>query len=264
MIRSVGFVLIFSLAVMCTAAAQTNSAVVTGSEHLLLRRGPGAQFAPFATLTNGTTVEVQELQGKWARVVTAGGQVGYVKSNYLALHGEKPRHTPARSVTAATPARSHTPAHSVTPAAPAATPDRAALAALEERNRELEAEIQRLRDDLAAAEAGAAATPGPVVTLAPAAGTPAASEPGNLSGGEPLQAELRRLTALVEALQTRLDERPPDPAPPLPLGAPFQEPPRAVSPAAVLLGIGGLGVGWIMGSMLGRREDRSRRPRVRF
>jgi uncharacterized protein YraI len=249
MIRSVGVALIFSLAVMyaAAAAAQTNSAVVTGTEGLLLRRGPGAQFAPFATLASGTTVEVQEMRGEWARVVTAGGQVGYVKSNYLTLHGEKSRHTPARSVT---------------PAVPAATPAHAALATLEERNRDLEAEIQRLRDNLAAAEARAAATP--VATLAPTAGIPATSEPGNLTGSEPLQAELHRLTALVEALQTRLDERTPDPAPPLPLGAPFQEPPRAVSPAAVLLGIGGLGVGWIMGSMLGRREDRGRRSRVRF
>ena len=271
MIRSIGLVLIlFSVAVVCagSAGAQTSSALVTGSELVLLRRGPGTQFPPFATLMRGTTVEVQEVQGQWVRVVTAGGQVGYIKRNYLALHGEKPRNTPARGLTPATPAHAltlTTPAPGATPDAPAATPERAALAAMEERNRQLEAEVQSLRDSLAVAQALNVAPPISVATLAPAAGISAPSDFGELTSSEPVQAELRRLTAVVEELRARLGERTPDPTPllPPPLGAPVHEPPRAVSPAAVLLGIGGLGVGWIMGSMLGRREERRRRLRIR-
>src|SRR5437870_3286473 len=58
--------------------AQSGTAVVTGADRVFVRRGPGSEFAPFATVDKGSTVEVRSVQGEWALIVTAGGQSGYV------------------------------------------------------------------------------------------------------------------------------------------------------------------------------------------
>src|SRR5579862_7107522 len=76
------------------AHAQSGSAVIVGVERLYVRRGPGAEFPPFATLTKGDTVEVQEMQGEWARIVTGSGLSGYVRSNFLILPGEHRKPAP--------------------------------------------------------------------------------------------------------------------------------------------------------------------------
>ena len=41
------------------AAAQSNTAVVTGTQRVFVRRGAGTEFPAFATLERGSVVEVQ-------------------------------------------------------------------------------------------------------------------------------------------------------------------------------------------------------------
>jgi len=211
---------------------------VTGSARVHIRRGPGTEFPALATLTMGTTLEVQEMNGEWARVLTPGGQVGYVNSNFLALPGET-----------STAERESPPATPVAPAESPAPQESAALRGLNEQNKALGAEIRRLQDELAAIKNR------PDPTLAPA--PPAADN-------EKLQPELARLTSAVEALQRRLDS-----APANEVGAPLSSSPidgtaHVLSPTALLLGISGLVVGWLMGRAYGRRQERTRRSRVRF
>ena len=41
----------------------SSTVVVTGTKRVLVRRGPGTGFPPFAALTNGSAVEVLEMRG---------------------------------------------------------------------------------------------------------------------------------------------------------------------------------------------------------
>jgi uncharacterized protein YgiM (DUF1202 family) len=224
-----------------SAWAQTNPAVVAGAEHVFIRRGPGTEFPPFATLMEGSTVEIQEMHGEWARILTASGQSGYVKSNFLALPGEE------RAPSATAPPR---------PVPPAATPGRSQAAAVQElteENKNLTAQVGQLQEELAALKARAEVTPTSVATVGPVA-----------VDADKLHTDLARLTAAVEQLQKRLDVEPPrvnvSPLPNLPVDASV----RVVTSTAILLAAIGLCVGWLLGNAFGRRQERGRRPRVRL
>jgi len=231
------------------AWAEDEASVTVGVERLYVRRGPGTEFPPFATLTKGDTVEVQEMQGEWARIVTGSGQTGYVRSTFLIAPGEREKVAPATP--AAHPTNSPA-AHAA--ATPVATPESAALRAAGERTRTLEAEVRTLQQQLAElqrkGESKATAAPSPVETLT--AFTPTLAEPaaapstpaaGSSSGSlELVRGELARLTLAVDELQRRLDARP-----------------ALEGPAT-----SGEGAGWTIGSSTGRKSDRSRRPRMRF
>jgi len=237
-----GFLLsIFFVGLPVSAVAQGNTAVVAGAEHVFIRRGPGTEFPPFATLSEGSSVEIQEMHGEWARVVTASGQSGYVRSNFLALPGEH------GAPLATAPHRA---------APPAATPARseaAALHQLTEENKSLTAQISQLQEELVALKARAEPTPASVPTGAPA--------PLDV---EKLHADLARLTAAVEQLEKRLEVEPPrvnvSPLPSLPADGPV----RVVTSTTILLAAIGLCVGWLLGNAYGRRQERARRPRVRL
>jgi outer membrane murein-binding lipoprotein Lpp len=211
--------------------AQANTAVVAGAEHVFIRRGPGTEFPPFATLAEGTSVQIQEMHGEWARVLTVSGQSGYVNSNFLALPSEH------RAPPAATPARS----------------EAAAVRQLTEENKSLTAQITQLQEELAASKARAEATPTSVPTTAPV----------DLDV-EKLHSDVVRLTAAVEHLEKRLDVEPPrvnvSPLPNLPAEGPV----RVVTSTTILLAAIGLCVGWLLGHAFGRRQERGRRPRVRL
>jgi len=99
---------------------------------------------------------------------------------------------------------------------------------------------------------GAAATPLPTPTQV-------AAVPGET---DPAQAEIARLTTLVETLQRRLDARPPIEGLTSPI-VPSDSPAHSWS-TGLTLGIIGVAIGWFIGSTRGRKPDRGRRPRVRF
>jgi hypothetical protein len=224
---------------------------VTGTDRVFVRRGPGTEFPPFATLTKGSAVEVQEMQGEWSRVKTAGGQVGYVHSNFLALPSE------ARSgAVGETPHTQPTPQPTPQPTGrPGARPDAAApgaLTALTEKNKGLEAQVSVLQDELTALK-NRAAQP---TTVAPTA-VPASGD------AEELRAEIKRLTAAVEGLQHHSSVPPPSNDAPATSPA-VEGPERSVPSTALLLGGVGLLLGWLGGAAYGRSKERGRRSRIRF
>jgi hypothetical protein len=223
------------------AWAQTNTAVVAGAAHVFIRRGPGTEFPPFATLTEGSSVEIQKMHGEWARVLTASGQSGYVKSNFLALPGEH-----RAPLATASP-------RAVPPTATPARSEAASVHQLTEENKSLTAQIGRLQEELVTLKARAEVTPASAATAAPVA-----------VDVEKLHADLRRLTAAVEQLEKRLDVEPPrvsvSPLPNLPADGPV----RVVTSTTILLAAIGLCVGWLLGNAFGRRQERARRPRVRL
>ena len=225
MLRFRTILLLLCLVSAAPVHAQSNTAVVTGAERVRIRRGPGVEFSPFATIAAGSTVDVQAMEGEWARIVTAAGQVGYVSSTFLALPGERP-------------------------AAPAAEPQPVALRTSSEQNKALTAEIRRLQDELAALKDRAAAD-------APPAPPPARMD------AEKVLAELAHLTAAVENLQRQIEVRPHSEAAAPPAGT-TGESPRAFSSSRIVLAITALLIGWAMGSAYGRKHERGQRSRVRL
>lgn len=223
--------------------AQASTAVVTGTERVFVRRGPGTEFPPFASLGRGSLVEVQEMQGEWSRVKTGSGQIGYIHSNFLAL----PNEAGSAGSGAAPPPE---------PAAPA-TPrsDAALLSALTEKNKALEAQLSALQEELSALK-------NHPVEAAPAPATPVAGPP-TASDSEELRTELKRLTAAVEGLQNRTHANLTSSE--APAGAPSAEATeRNVSSTALVLGGLGLLLGWLAGAAYGRSQERGRRSRIRF
>jgi SH3 domain protein len=227
------------LGAMPSAAwSQGNSAVVAGTQRVFVRRGPGTEFPAFTTLAKGSPVDILEMQGEWARVKIANGQVGYVHSNFLQLSSE---------------AGSHAEAPRTAPAAqPAAQGADAALSGLTEKNRALEAQVSALQEELTALKSRAAEAPAPGPTAA--------------AGGdaEDLRGELQHLTAAVEALQKQVAGTSASNAAP-PSGAlPPEATEHAVPSTALVLGAVGLLVGWLAGAAYGRNQERGRRSRIRF
>src|SRR5262249_30920423 len=114
-----GFYLLISCLSLCvlTAASwgQPTTALVTGVDHVVVRRGPGKRYAVFAVLSRGPKVEVHKIKGEWAGIATAAGQRGYVNGTFLALPGD--REHPAAEA-AAPPANHAAVAPEVTEAPP--------------------------------------------------------------------------------------------------------------------------------------------------
>jgi hypothetical protein len=242
--------LALGLVLIAPVWAQGNTAIVTGADHVFIRRGPGTGFPPFATLSEGATVEIQEMQGEWARVLTANGQSGYVNSTFLSLPGEHPAKPSAVPAPPTAPTRVAPPA--------ASTPvehQSAALRTLTEQNKGLSAEVRRLQDELAATKGQAEVTPSPMPTTAAA--------PTEL---EKLHADLARLGAVAEQLQRRLDveaSAPGEHTAPL-AAAPPEDASRMMVSTGILVAAIGFCVGWLLGNAYGRRQERGRRPRVRL
>ena len=230
--------LLLCLAAVSPTWAQGNTAVITGAEHVFIRRGPGTEFPPFANLSQGATVEIQEMLGEWARVQTVSGQSGYVRSTFLSLTGERPpAATPATTVTrvvvsTATPTERQMPTVSAS-LAQAKTPS---------------PEGHPPQDE----------TLGTVPTV-PAPGREI----------DQLHSDVARLTATVEQLQRRLDVDAPVDAPKDSSVPPLQTSAaeggsHVLTSTAILLTAIGLCVGWLLGNAYGRRQERGRRPRVRL
>jgi uncharacterized protein YgiM (DUF1202 family) len=224
---------------------QGSTVVVTGTKRVMVRRGPGTAFPPFAALTNGSVVEVLEMRGEWSRVKTAGGQVGYVNSNFLALPSEA---GPA----AGAEAPLQTPTATPLPR-PTARSDTAALNTLTERNKALEAQVSALQEELTALKNRPTPTAQPTPTVAVVT-----------SDTEELRTELRRLTGAVEGLQKRVSTNPPSNDAAAAGGPPVEVPERSVSSTALVLGALGLLLGWVGGITYGRTQERGRRSRIRF
>ncbi len=106
-------VLTLSLAAPHTALGRT--AIVTGTEWVFIRRGPGNQFPPFARIPSGSTVEVQEVRADWAQIITASGQVGFIHVRFLSFPDEPTNQglpSPSRSTF---PGAAHSPVATATP-----------------------------------------------------------------------------------------------------------------------------------------------------
>ena len=242
------------------------------------------------------------MQGEWARIITASGQVGYISSNFLALPGEYERRpTPVRPTFTHPPTR--TP-HRPTPTRPQAT-------ATQPHPTSTPAPATATRPLVIPTTTAAGATTTPTFTAArhtptaprstltptfsPTRPLPTASatvakagseahgiplEPGTegliagtaanpLGGGaictdEQVRMELARLTNAVEHIERRLDaasNRVDDPQFPPAAGADSS---RNPSPIAVFLGMVGVIIGWVLGSSYARRQERSRRSRLRL
>ena len=109
---------------VATVYAESQTAVVNGISKLFVRRGPGMQFPPFASLSEGSIVEIQDVDGTWARINTANGQVGYVQRRYLETG--KGETAPTATRAASTPTRAPaTATRAATATRPAATATRA-------------------------------------------------------------------------------------------------------------------------------------------
>jgi hypothetical protein len=130
-----------------------------------------------------------------------------------------------------------------------AVQETAQLHGVAERNRELEAELLAVRQELAALKQRSGAT---VVATRNAADCP-----------EEVRHELARLSAAIEILQRRNLNVPVENTPVAPPGS---SPPdnHVLSPLAVFLGMAGIVVGSWLGSRYVRKQERSRRSRLRF
>ena len=235
------------------AGAQGSMAIVTGAEHVFIRRGPGTEFPPFANLSAGAKVEIQEMRGEWARVLTASGQSGYVRSNFLALATEqRPVSAPtAITATAAPRAPSATATSRVTSPTAGATRQ---TAAPQQTGQAAGAspESQRVLEDSTPARGGSDQVP-----------TPSLSSSPSRNELEKLHADLVRLNSSVEQLQHLLNLVSARESP-LPLAGTSAEGSSMLVSTGILLGAVGLCVGWLLGNAYGRRQERGRRPRVRL
>jgi len=239
-------------ALVDAAWGQGGKAVVTGAERVVVRRGPGREFPPFASVSRGESVDVQEIKGEWARINTRRGEAGYVNSTFLALPGEHERRVVPVSATAtpsaATPtAVAPTAVAPTVTAAPAAARSTVAPAAADTgRTATLEADVRRLREELAAATSRTlvptAAPAVPVVTVRDI---------------EPLREQLQQTLAALDALQRRVEAT----------GAPADgvaDESSIVSSHSLFLLVVGLLAGWVAHTVYGRTSDRGYRSRIRF
>jgi uncharacterized protein YgiM (DUF1202 family) len=230
-------VVVFLAMMPLGAAAESRPAVVEGTTQLFIRRGPGTEFPPFATLTGGSQVQVEETHGAWARVTTASGQVGYVHARFLKMARAAETAPPPTSESATVqPTRWMSP----TGAAPTEIRTSTATEVEEQTTPVIEPTATPVELPLEPQVRGSA---GPPVSL-----------PDE-------QAEIRRLADAVEALGRRFDQRLP-----LPNGAgsTMIEPTTGVSGGAVLLGLLGVIVGWLLGATYQRNKERGRRSRIRL
>ena len=232
--------------VLAAEAWAARSATVRGAERAFIRRGPGTEFQAYGTVENGEQVTVDEVTGTWALVHAAGGQSGYVHAAFLFYSDNQPVLVSTPTVGAAsapTPAPAAVVAAAVVPptAARPAAQAGAETTDLAQRNAELAAELEASRRELEAVRRNPSAAPSPGEDLVA------------------LRAEVRRLADITDALRSRLDS-------PSAGGAALAlvgEEPWGTSTVVVLAGCALL-LGWVIGGILARREERGRRNRIRF
>ncbi len=274
------------LLVIPATAAEAQQAASVSTEQLYVRRGPGAEFPPFATLGRGDRVEVHEVRGEWARIVTGNGQTGYVRSDFLSLR-DKEKTTPEVAVTptpsdvgtpATRPTKSPKPTRTATPTRkpkatktptlpqPTATPKLTATRWVAAAVTPPPTSTPRWVQSATAPPATATGTGTPelpsatVAQAAPALAVVATPDTALL---EKLRVEVARLTLAVEELRRRMDSQPSLEGP-LPVGDGSSQSSPSGWPMVFAFGIIGALVGWILGASVGRRQERSQRSRIRF
>lgn len=230
------------------ASAQGQPAVVEGTTKLFIRRGPGREFPPFATLTGGSKVQLHEKRGTWSRITTASGQVGYVHSKFLRVVDSAGATPPA-----ATPA--DTPASEPPPATPT-------MVAATQPPSPRPTATKRRAGQATASPAENVPTPNEPTQLPTASPTETAAVATSAKGGRlDMQQQVDRLSRAVDALNSRLDQRFPLPEE---MPATSVDSGTGVSGGAILLGFLGVIVGWLMGATYQRNKDRGRRSRIRL
>lgn len=213
--------------------AERVTGVVRGAEAVYIRRGPGTEYPAFATLLRGAEVEVQGITGAWAAVRTASGERGYVHIAFLELPGGAtvPRLTPPETQAAISPS----------PTAPAAGGSAPAP----------EGNVPARPQEEIAAQHPQLAKPSP-----PPAGRAEAGPPA-----DDLRADMQRLLHLTEEVHRHVvQQRAQVPPAEVPVAA--SDAPGVASTLA--LAGAGLLVGFLIGTVYGRRQERGQRTRVRF
>jgi hypothetical protein len=213
-------------------AYAAGTATVRGAEAVNVRRAPSADSPAFVSLPRGRSVTVERVADGWAVVTLPSGQQGYIKAVFLDLPagienvaGPAATGVPAPAAAAATAA--------IVPTAAPATPD---AHADRQRAELLEREVAEMRERLAAIES-AVATPG--------SGRPTPGEGAHFVEGQRRSDEPTHVAgALFPTAATAPD-------------------PGEIGPSFALAGVGAL-IGFLFGTVYGRRQERNRRSRVRF
>ncbi|HYD46871.1 MAG TPA: SH3 domain-containing protein [Terriglobales bacterium] len=269
------FASVAALSSLPTAApAESQTAVVNGISKLFVRRGPGMQFPPFASLSEGSVVEIQSMEGQWARIGTANGQVGYVQRRYLETGRGETAPSPTKAAAtvtrrARTPSPTRTTARAASPsprrsAVPTATipaiatitPTRTVTAAVTATSVPPTATVESGEDSGADGERD--------IEQGFADSYRSGSEPREVIDNAAIHRELQTLRIAVERLQRRLDEHAGLPTSLLPDAGDLSSESASISGGAVLLALIGAVGGWFLGSNYTRKQERGRRSRIRF
>jgi len=255
--------------------ASAQQAATVSTEQLYVRRGPGGEFPPFATLGRGDRVEVHEVRGEWARIVTGNGQTGYVRSDFLALRDKEKASTDAAatptaaeaSSSPARPTRSPKPTRTASSTRkPRATTTPTPLRPTPTASPKATATRSEIVGDVVTTRIVATATSTWTPEVLPAATNTSATFPiatPDTSLLEKLRVEVARLTLAVEELRRRMDSQPSIEGP-LPVGDGSNQGGPSGWSMAFAFGVIGALVGWILGASVGRRQERSQRSRIRF
>jgi hypothetical protein len=226
------------LIAVSTAAHAAGTATVRGADGVNVRQQPDADSPSIVVLRRGRVVTVERLIGPWALIRLDSGRRGYIKATYLDLPAGLAVEAVATAsppvTAAATPIAQSTQTHTAgptnTPATEADAPPRAGL----------EREVAQLRDRLAALESALVATPADSMAQAGGGGSEAAVDREPTRGHETARA-----------------------AGALPPGADAPLEPDELGASLALAGVGVV-VGFLLGAAYGRRQERTRRSRVRF
>jgi len=188
---------------------------IEGAQTLHVRSGPGVEHSSVGLLNRGDNVDVESVDGSWAKIRHRHGE-GWVHASFITM-------------------RSGAVASETAPATPTRTPDPT--------------------DKATVAPAGESETPA-TPESDPAPTVEAAVDDGEIDGG--MQNSIHRILTLTEAMHHDLERRRNS----LPADA------RADSGIGLQSGIGllalGAVIGFFIGIILGRQQERRGRSRVRF